>query len=283
MEQQPSKTPLAGPKIFLLGPAGTGKSYSIGTLVDWAEANGGHVHVIYTENSLETLLGYWADRGKEVPKCLRWHVVTTPALPLTALQKASKDAGLLSYEQLSKLVDSERSRNNPWEKFLTVFTDVPDDRTGQKFGNVGNWTNHDILVIDSATEAANACFRMVTGNKPTAAPPEYMVAQNNYLNWLRFMTQSLHCPLVVTGHPQRQTNEVTGQTTVMVSAIGKALGDEIPRLFSEVIWCKREGREWWWDMAAFGIDTKTRYLPIEAKIKPDFAQIMDKWLKRAAT
>lgn len=273
---------LAGPKEFLLGPAGSGKSYAIGTLVDWCAAHDFSVHVVYTENSLETLLGYWLDKGQEIPKCLRWHVNLVPTLPLATLQKAAKDAGMLSYEQLTKLVDPDRTKNNPWEKFLTLFTDVPDDRTGQKFGNIGNWTNKQFLVIDSGTEAANACFRMVTGSKPTAAPPEYQVAQNNYLSWLRFMTQSLQCGMVVTGHPQRQQNEITGSQTVQISAIGKALGDEIPRLFSEVIWCKNEPDGWWWDTAAFAVDTKIRYLPKSAKIKPDFAQVMDKWLKRAS-
>ena len=99
---------------------------------------------------------------------------------------------------------------------------------------------------------------------------------------MRWMTQSLQCTLVMTGHPQRQVNEVTGQTTIMVQAIGKALGDEIPRLLSEVVWCKREGTEWWWDTASLGIDTKVRYLPVSQKIKPDFAQVMDRWLKRAS-
>jgi hypothetical protein len=67
----------------------------------------------------------------------------------------------------------------------------------------------------------------------------------------------------------------------MTKAIGKALADEIPVLFSEVIYTVREGTSWYWDTAAVNVDTKTRYLPIASKIKPDFAQIMDKWLERA--
>ena len=77
-----------------------------------------------------------------------------------------------------------------------------------------------------------------------------------------------------------QTNEITGVTQLMTKAIGKALADDIPTLFSETIFTVREGTQWYWDTAAANVDTKTRYLPIASKIKPDFAQIMDKWQER---
>ena len=282
MTESTAKPGLDGPKILLEGPSGTGKSYSFGTLVDWAAAQSPpyEVFIAYTENSLETLLGYWTDRGLPIPANLHWHVVRTPAVGLSSLIAGAKNVGLLSYEALSKTVDPNRATSNPWEKFLTVLTDFPDDRTGKKFGNIGDWSNRTILGVDSLSEAATACFKMVTGNKPVASQPDYQVAQNNLLNWLRFMTQSLKCTFVLTGHVARQTNEVTGTTQLMTKAIGRALADEIPQLFSETIYCVKEGAQWYWDTAIVGVDTKTRYLPIASKIKPDFAQIMDKWVKR---
>lgn len=272
---------LAGPKILLEGPSGTGKTYAIGTLVDWAAKHQMEVFVLFTENGLETLLGYWKDRGQEVPACLHWHVVRTPALGLDALIDGAKKVGMLSYESLTKAIDGNRATNNPWEKFLMTLADFPDDRTGQKFGNVGTWGANRILVNDSMSESANACFRMVVGNKPVGAPNEFQVAQNNFLNWLRFMTQSLQCTFVITAHVQRQINEVTGTTQLMTKVIGKAIGDEVPQLFSDVIYTVREGATWTWDTAAANVDVKTRNLPIAAKQPPNFASIMDKWLARA--
>ena len=279
----PTTTALAGPKIILEGPSGSGKTYALGTLVDWAarQTPQREVFVLFTENGLETLLGYWRDRKLAVPPNLRWHVGKTPALPLSALIDGAKKAGLMNYESLTKSVDPDRAKNNPWEKLLTVLTDFPDDRTGQKFGNIGEWPNTRILVNDSLSETSNACFRMQVGNKPVASQPDYQVAQQNLINWLRFMAQSLECTFVLTAHVQRQANEVTGTVQLMTKAIGKALGDEIPQLFSETIYTVRDGTNWYWDTAAFGVDTKTRYLPIQSKIKPDFAQIMDKWLERS--
>jgi len=271
---------LAGPKILLEGPSGTGKTYALGTLVDWAATQNRKVHVIFTENGLETLLGYWRDRNLEVPGNLHWHVVRTPALGLEALIDAAQKVGMLTYESLTKSIDPNRGSNNPFEKFLKALADFPCDRTGQKFGNIGKWDANSILANDSLSETAVACFRMVIGNKPTASQPDYGVAQNNLMNWLRYMTQAFQGTFVLTAHVQRQINEVTGATQLMTKAIGKAMADDVPQLFSDVIYCTREGTKWYWDTAASSVDTKTRNLPIASKIEPNFALIMNKWLAR---
>lgn len=272
---------LAGPKVLLEGPSGTGKTYAIGTLVDWAAQANRPVHVVFSENGLETLLGYWTERKLAVPTNLRWHVVRSPALGLNQLLDAAEKAGQLSFQALSSITDPTRATNNPWEKFLRVLSDVPDDRTGTKHGNIGTWAADTILVNDSLSETAQAAFKMVVGSKPVASQSDYMVAQNNLLNWLRYMTQSFQGTFVITAHVQRQINEVAGTMQLMTKAIGKAIGDEIPQLFSEVIYTVREGSNWYWDTAHAQADTKTRYLPIQSKIRPDFAQIMDKWLARS--
>lgn len=288
-EAQPVSTPpakpvLAGPKILVEGPSGGGKTHSIGTLVDWAarQSPALEVFVLFTENGLETLLGYWADRGLPVPANLHWHVARTPALGLDSLIEGARNVGLLTYEALTKTIDPKRSANNPWEKLLRVLTDFPDDRTGQKYGNIGTWGADRILVNDSLSESANACLRMSTGNKPMAAQQEYLVSQTNLLNWLRYMTQALPCTFVMTAHVQRQVNELTGTTQLMTKAIGKAIADEIPPLFSDVIYCTREGTQWYWDTAAANVDVKTRSLPVQAKQPPDFSPIMEKWKARAS-
>jgi len=282
-EATPVTFTLAGPKVLLEGSSGSGKTRAIGTLVDWAATQqpAQEVFVLFTENGLETLLGYWTDRKLPVPPNLHWHVVRTPALSLESLIDGATKSGNLNYAALAGSVDPSRGQNNPWEKFLRCLADFPDDRTGTKFGNVGTWKADRILVNDSLTETANACMRMIIGNKPTASQPDYGVAQSNLLNWLRYMTQAFQGTFVMTAHVQRQMNEVTGTVQLMTKALGKALADDIPALFSETIYTYREGSAWYWDTAASNVDTKTRYLPIASKIKPDFEQIMSKWVERS--
>jgi hypothetical protein len=272
---------LDGPKVLLEGPSGTGKTYAIGTLVDWAAKHDQQVFVLFTENGLETLKGYWTDRGQKIPENLHWHVSRVPAMDLATLISAADNAGKLTYEALTQMRDQDRGQNNPWHKIITTLADFPDDRTGERFGNIGTWGPERILVNDSLSENANACLRMQTGKKPVASQQDYMVAQNNLLNWVRYMTQTFRGTFVLTAHVQRLFNEVTGTTQLMTKAVGKAIADDIPVLFSEVIYTVREANKWTWETAATNVDTKVRYLPVASKINPDFGQIMDKWLARA--
>lgn len=273
-------TGLSGPKILLMGPSGTGKTYSLGTLVDWAERNKREVFILFTERGEETLFGYWRDRGKEIPACLHWRTHETKPLGFADLMGAADLVGKVSYEAVTKMVDPNRAKNNAFYGILQACSNFHDDRTQKDFGGVDSWSEDRIFIIDSLTEASNACMKMVIGNKPTAAPPDYGVAQNNLMNFLRLLTQGTKCSFVMTAHIDRLTDEITQSTRITVKSIGRALSSDIPPLFSEVILTTREADKFSWDTAAYGTDNKTRYLGYRSKINPDFGQIFDLWLKR---
>lgn len=289
-------TTLSGPKILLQGDSGTGKTYALASAVEWAarQTPPRPVRILFTENGLETLLGYWRDPpvdpasgkptrpAKPVPANLAWHVASPGAQSLKSLKDAAQKVGLLSYESLTKMIDGDRGQTNPAYKILEALENFPDDRTGTKLGNVSSWGSEVIFGLDSLSELAEGYKRMVVGNKPVMAQNEYGVAQNNLLNFLRFLTQGPDFTVIMTAHLQKQINEITGGMTLMTSAIGKAIGDDIPKLFSEVLFCYRDGGSWYWDMLVFNVVTKTRYLPIKAKITPDLGFIMDKWITRGA-
>jgi len=272
-----------GPKILIEGPSGTGKTYALGKLVEWAAENNTEVFALFTENGLETLLGYWRDRDLEVPANLHYHSTLTKPLALDQLLKAADNVGKLSYESITKMVDANRGGdNNAFYKILQACSDFPDDRSGKKFGPIDTFGIDRIFVIDSLSELANAAFKMVIGSKPTASMPDYGVAQNNLMNFLRLCTQGLRCTFVMTAHVDRQQDEITGGIKLMTKAIGKAMSNDIPQLFSDVIYCVREGTNFYWDTAAANVDVKTRNLPIASKQSPDFRIIMDKWKNRNA-
>lgn len=274
-------TTLAGPNILLMGPSGTGKTHALGTLVDWAEMNKKEVFVLFTENGLETLSGYWKDRGKEIPACLHWHQQHTTPLSLTQLIKGAKEVGEKTYEMLTKSQDLDRGgeKNSFW-KILGSCADFTDDRTGKKFGPVDAFGTDKIFVIDSLSELSTAAMKMQVGLKPMAAPQDYGVAQQYIIGFLRLMTQGVRATFVITAHVDRIMDTVSQQTKTMVKSAGKALADEIPQLFSDVIYTVREGDKFFWDTAAFGVDTKTRSLGYRSKIEPNFAAVMDVWKKR---
>lgn len=278
----PDSRSLMGPKVCLMGLGGTGKTYAIGTLVDWATANGFEVAVLFTENGLETLLGYFRDKGTEPPPNLFWHQQTTKPISLKNLMSAADLVGKLSYEALSKSTDMNRGgENNAFFKILQSCSNFKDDRTGKELGPIDAWPATRIFVMDSLTETSNAAFKMQVGARPMASPGDYGIAQSNLMNFLRLCTQGMDCPFVMTAHVDRETDPVTQSTKIMIKAIGKALASEIPTLFSDVIYTVREADKFYWDTVAYGVDTKTRSLGYRSKINPDFAQIFDVWKKRS--
>ena len=273
---------LRGPKILLEGPTGTGNTRALGTLIDWLQAHNQHAYVMFTENSAETLLGYWRDEGRPIPPNLHMADLLVKPLGLAALIDGANKVGQLTYESITKLVDPNRSgENNAYWKILKSCADFVDSRTGESFGPIDKLPVGDFFIMDSLSETANAAMKMVIGNKPTAAPPDYGVSQNNLMNFLRLLTQGVACGVVVTAHVERQTDEISGTTKLMTKSIGKAMANDIPQLFSDVIYTVREGNQWYWDTANTMVDLKTRNLPVAAKQKPDFGPLMDKWLSRA--
>lgn len=274
---------LAGPNICLLGEGGVGKTYILSTMAEWCQKNGKEMFVLFTENSLETLLGVWRDAGKEVPSCLHWHQATTRAVGLKQLVEGAKKVGELTYEMLTKTADTSRSGdNNAFWKLLTACSDFPDDRTGKKFGPVDGFKTDKVFALDSFTELGNAAAKMVIGSKPTMAPPEYGVAQNNTMNFLRLLTQAMEATFVMTAHPTREKDEISGavKTLINTGGIGTAIIPQIYPLFSDVIWAYRAEGKFLWATDSYGVTTKTRSLGYKANITPDFAGIMDLWKGR---
>ena len=194
---------------------------------------------------------------------------------------SADNIGKLSYEALAKSVDGNRGgENNAFWKILQSCSNFKDDRTGKELGAVDMFPAKRIFVMDSLTETANAALKMQVGARPMASPGDYGVAQNSLMNFLRLLTQGIDCPFIMTAHVDRETDQVTQSTKIMIKVIGKALATEIPTLFSDVIYTTREASTFYWDTAAYGVDTKTRSLGYRSKIEPNFALIMDVWLKR---
>lgn len=280
MTTSPTPDSLAGPKVLLEGPSGTGKTFAIGTLIDWAAKNGADVYCIFAENGLETLLGYWADRKLSVPPNLHWATFQTEKVGFDSLLKSAGQVGKMDYAMLSKLSDPTRSVNSAMEKFLGMFVNFIDERTGEKVGALDALPPSAIIVVDSLSAINYFLTRLIVGSRPVMAMGEYMVAQKFLYDFLFRCTQGLSQTFVLTAHVDRQMDEVMGGLKLMTKAPGSKLSTDIPPLFSEVILTVREGDKFSWDTANPAADLKSRYLPISKSNPPNFATIMDKWLLR---
>lgn len=276
---QPTAVPtndLPGVNVLLMGPAGTGKTHSIGTLVD----SGVEVFYFAYEAGTESLAGYWRDRGLQIPLNLHICTVRAPTASFLEMADAVRLTNTMSFEALIKAPDSSRSKYNQLEQFLRAFNDVKPDGEDKGYGDILSWSNDRALVIDGLTGLCDSAMKTVVGGKFVRDQKDWGLAQNIVEGILRKLCNETRCHFILIAHVERETDVVLGGTKIMASALGKALAPKLPAMFSDVILATRAGDKWLWDTASSQADLKTRNLPIKSDNAPTFATILAKWKVR---
>lgn len=267
---------LPGFNVLLMGPSGTGKTHSIGTLVD----EGAEVFYLALESGMESLLGYWTDRGLPVPDNLHWHKLVAPGADFTQMIQNAKNINMLNLDALAKMADPNKSKHNQFVSLLEALNNFPDDRTGEKFGAVNTWDQSRVLVCDGATGIAHCAMALVVGGKAVRNQSDWGIAQDQMEKLVRMLCDNCACHFVLLAHVERETDMVLGGVKLMVSTLGKALSPKFPAMFSDVILTERSGTTWTWNTASPMADVKTRNLPIKADNLPTFKAILEKWSSR---
>lgn len=267
---------LPGVNVLIEGPTGTGKTYSLGTLAD----TGVELFVLFTESGLETLTGYWTDRGLKVPENVHWHRLQRPAGSFITLADSANKILTMSQESLHKMQDPNRAKYRQFEDLLRALADFPDDRTGKKFGAVDEWGPGRCLAIDSLTGINPIALSLVVGGKPVKSQADWGIAQDQVEKLIRQLTDGCRCHFVLTAHVEREVDQVFGGVKITVSTLGRALAPKIPPMFSDVILSYREGTKFLWSTANPQADLKARNLPIADGIAQDFTPIIAKWKSR---
>ena len=271
------KTPsLAGPNVLLMGPAGSGKTHSLGSLVE----SGIEVFYLGLESGLESLIGYFTDNKKPVPPNLHWHILKAADMSFGDMADNARKVNTLSLEALAKGTDANRSRHNQFISLLEVLSNFTDQRTGEKFGAVNEWPSGRALALDGLTGVNQAAIALVVGGKPVRSQSDWGIAQQQVEGLLRKLCDGCQCWFVLLAHVEREQDLVLGGVKLMASTLGKALAPKIPAMFSDVILSVRDGTSWKWDTANSQADLKTRNLAISSSLPPSFAPIVDKWVAR---
>lgn len=269
---------LPGVNVLLMGPSGTGKTHSIGTLVDL----GIEVFYLALESGMESLLGYWTDRGLEVPSNLHWHKLSAPTATFSDMIQNAKNINMLNLDALAKMTDPNKSKHNQFIALLEALNNFPDDRTGEKYGPVNTWDQSRVLVADGATGISQCAMALVVGGKAVRNQSDWGIAQDQVEKLVRMLCDNCACHFVLLAHVERETDAVLGGVKLMISTLGKALAPKFPAMFSDVILTERSGDKWTWNTASAMADVKTRNLPIKSDNSPDFKLVFDKWISRNA-
>lgn len=264
-----------GVNILLMGPAGTGKTHSIGTLVE----AGVEVFYFAFENGSESLRGFWTDQGQEIPSNVHFITIKGASASWLEMADAVQYVNRLSYDALKKQSDPNRSKYNQFEQFLRTFNKVVDD-TGAEFGCVDQWGPDKAVVIDGLTGLGDAVMKAVIGGKADRDQKDWGLAQNLLENFLRRLCDACPCHFILIAHVEREQDMILGGIKISVSTLGKALPPKLPPMFSDVILATRNVDKWYWDVANPQADVKSRNLSIASTNPPIFSTIIEKWKSR---
>lgn len=269
---------LPGTNVLLMGPAGTGKTHAIGTLVE----SGIEVFYLGLEPGLESLLGYFKDKGQPIPDNLHWHQLEAPKASFMDMLDSAQKINTMALDSLAKMQDPKRSNHNQFILLLQCLNNFKCQRTGQEFGPVDSWKPDRALVMDGMAGLGRAAMSLVVGGKPVKSQSDWGIAQDQVEKILRMLTDNCRNHFVLIAHVERETDAVLGGVKISVSALGTKLGPKINPMFSDVILTVREGTKFSWDTGSALADVKSRNLPIKQGLDPSFGPIIAKWRARGA-
>ena len=271
--------PLKGSSLLLVGPAGTGKTTSLVTLV----AAGIETFVLITDPGGEESLIDAMEKASLPMDLLHWNYVAPASPSWATLQAGARLITTLSYKGLTE-VKSGLNKEDYQQFFLLlgICANFKCQRTGEEYGAVDSWGPDRAFVIDSLSGINTMCMDMTIGAKPIAHQGEWGVAMNAEQKFIAKCCSDLRCFFVMTAHIQRLVDEIVGGQQLMVDALGTKLAPKIPKDFGDVALAVKDGVKFSWSTAAIRVDLKNRALPLKDGITPDFGQIVEAHKRRSS-
>lgn len=261
---------IPGVNVLLMGASGTGKTHSLRTLVD----SGLEVFVLFTEPGMEVLADIPSDK-------LHWHYIPPSSPDWSDMIDSASKINKLSLKSLSEMSDINKSKYTEFLDVLGSLANFKDDRTGQTYGGVDSWGPERVIVVDSLSGLSIMAMNLIAGSKPVKSIADWGVSVDNLERLLTKLCVDTRCHFVLISHLERETDEVTGGTSLTASTLGRKLGPKLPRFFSDVIHVKRDGEKFNWSTATSNVDTKARNVKIAADLPPSFQPIIASWRKAA--
>lgn len=266
------------PAILDIGEVGSGKTWTLSSLA--AAPNNLEVFAIITEpNGLESLLDAWQKKNLPIEK-LHWKQITPARIGFEGLITQAKLVAMADQKYLSDQKPTNNRQDARWIELLGTCHNFICERDGKSYGSIASFDANRAVVIDSLSGLNLMAMDVTVGDKATANPGEWGIAMKLLEKFIITLTSSLKCPLVITAHMEKELEENTGLTKIMVSTLGKKLAPTIPRFFSEVVMSYREGSEFFWSTSAANVALKQRSLPIAPKLSADYTPIIQAWRKR---
>jgi AAA domain len=275
--------PIQPPSVICMGHPGSGKTYSIASLLK----SGLETFVISTEpDGIGSLLDACQETEADVSR-LHWATCMPTPPGWGALEDMVSTIGTMSFEQIQNIktgVGKTHTRE-PAAKFLRTLKNFVCERTGESFGDVTKFDDQRALVLDSLSGLSMIAWMLALGYKPAAHQGEWGVSMNFIEQLLLKMTADRKCFFVMTAHIEKEISEITGLSQIMVSTLGRKLPPKIPKYFSEVVLASRTMKgdtpTFSWATIDPKADLKNRSLPISSNLPPDYAPVVEAYRRRS--
>ena len=261
---------LPGAKILLVGGSGTGKTYSLRTLID----AGLKVAVVFTDPGMEAVIDVPCEKG------FHWRYTPPFAPDWTQLLTNAENINKLSNKALQELSDPNRSKYREWFDFISAMSNFKCERCGLQVGPLDK-LNYEWAVVNDGLSGISIMSRhLAVGGKAIMSQPDWGVAMDNIEKYMMLFTGGIKSFGVMISHLERETDEITGGITLMASTLGRKLAPKLPRMFSDVVQARREGTKFVWSTATFNVDLKARNLPIADNMQPTFVPLVEEWRRK---
>ncbi len=265
-------TPLNPPSTLLIGPAGTGKTTSLVTLLK----AGLKVRMLATEPSAPNRVLAECAKQKIDSSNFDWHFVS-PSVP--SWDSLIQSATIVNTMTIKDIADMRSGIAKPdgkqWLEMLNGIQSFKSDRNGAILGDATEWGADCAFVIDGLTGISTMSRNLTVGLKPNPAPGEWGIMQSNILNLITKLCADSKCFFVCIAHIEREMNELTGMSNVTVSTLGAKLAPKLPPQFTTVVLARRTGEKFEWSTAASNTDTKNGDLPFSDGLPPSFEPIVE--------
>jgi hypothetical protein len=212
-------------------------------------------------------------------KEVAWHSLVARGPSWTAMADYADKVNTMSMEGLAKIQDPARNEYSQAIEMFKTLSNFIDDRTGECLGEVDKWGPGRALCIDHLTITNYLFLGLVTGGRSIRSIPEWGVAMEQQMMFLRNLCQ-LQCSVVVLTHIAPEREESTGNILRYPLALGTKNAPQIPALFDEALHSVRRGDEFFWSNVTTGMAVKKRILPFSDKLLPTFVTVFDEWKAR---
>ena len=264
-------------QALIYGQGGTGKTFSLGTIVE----AGYRLVVVSLDPNFKDGLTNWAKLKKKTPADLadKIHVVTIQP-DLDDMKHIAKLAAAHKHLQAKEVLETADPNKIKAARhlvnFMSVFDNLVTDR-GVELGSVFNFDTKTVLVIDNLSRYTEIVELYVRGYRGGLSQTERANVQHWIQHLLKAMT-SMPCHKVLLAHADLLRNEV-GVDIISPRSSGYALQPVIPTYFTDVLYAERSEDSYRWVVSRKGVSTRLKNGTMAKDMAQDFGLLLPNLLR----